>query len=68
MTLTAILFHEPDRIMEEHSLALRAMAHSKSLEGASIKGSKGRTRYLVTADENQQQAICASACLPNQRR
>lgn len=53
----AILFHEPDRIMEGHSVALRAMAHAKSLDGASFRSSKGRTRYLVAADENQQQAI-----------
>jgi predicted lysophospholipase L1 biosynthesis ABC-type transport system permease subunit len=57
LTLSAVLFHEPDRIMEGHSVAMRAMAHARSLEGASIKNSKGRTRYLVTADENQQQAI-----------
>ena len=61
LRVSAILFHEPDRIMEGHSMALRAMAHSKSLEGASIKSSKGHTRYLVTADENQQQAIEARA-------
>ncbi len=57
LTLSAILFHEPDRIMEGHSVAMRAMAHAKSLNGASINSSKGRTRYLVTADETQQQAI-----------
>ena len=57
LTLSAILFHEPDRIMEGHSTTMRAMAHSKSLESASITSSKGRTRYLVTADENQQRAI-----------
>lgn len=66
LELSAILFHEPDRIMEGHSVALRAMAHSKSLEGTSIKSSKGRTRYLVAADENEQQAIetWAGAALP----
>lgn len=57
LTLGAILFHEPDRIMEGHSVAMRAMAHAKSLDIASITSSKGRTRYLVTADEAQQQAI-----------
>jgi putative ABC transport system permease protein len=57
LTLSAVLFHEPDRIMEGHSVAMRAMAHAKSLDGASIKSSKGRTRYLVTANESQQQAI-----------
>lgn len=57
LTLGAILFHEPDRIMEGHSVAMRAMAHAQSLDGVAIKSSKGRTRYLVTADESQQQAI-----------
>lgn len=57
LTLSAVLFHEPDRIMEGHSVAMRAMVHAKSLNGASIESSKGRTRYLVTANETQQQAI-----------
>jgi predicted lysophospholipase L1 biosynthesis ABC-type transport system permease subunit len=57
LRLSAILFHEPDRIMEGHSVAMRAMAHAKSLNGASINSSKGRTRYLATADKSQQQAI-----------
>jgi putative ABC transport system permease protein len=53
----AILFHEPDRIMEGHSTTMRAMVHAQSFAGASINSSKGRTRYLVAADEKQQQAI-----------
>ena len=57
LRLSAILFHEPDRIMEGHSVAMRAMVYAKSLDIASIKSSKGRMRFLVTADENQQQAI-----------
>ncbi len=57
LRLSAILFHEPDRIMEGHSTTMRAMAHAQSLAGASIKSSKSRTRYLVASDENQQQAI-----------
>lgn len=57
LRLSAILFHEPDRIMEGHSVAMRAMVYAKSLDIASIKSSKGHMRFLVTADENQQQAI-----------
>ena len=57
LRLAAILFHEPDRLMEGHSTALRAMVHTHSLQGASLQSSKVRTRYLVTADEGQQQAI-----------
>jgi putative ABC transport system permease protein len=57
LRLSAILFHEPDRIMEGHSTTQRAMVHTNSLKDASINISRGRTRYLVSADENQQQAI-----------
>ena len=57
LRLTGILFHEPDRIMEGHSMALRAMTHTSSLHGASMNSSSVRTRYLVTADEKQQIAI-----------
>lgn len=46
----AILFHEPDRIMEGHSVALRAMVHSASLEGLNLESSHKRTRYLIMAD------------------
>jgi putative ABC transport system permease protein len=31
--VSAILFHEPDRIMEGHSTVLRAMVHTRSLDG-----------------------------------
>jgi putative ABC transport system permease protein len=57
LRLGAILFHEPDRIMEGHGTTQRAMVHSQSLDAASLASSKGRTRYLVTADEEQQRAI-----------
>jgi putative ABC transport system permease protein len=57
LRLSAILFHEPDRLMEGHSTALRAMVHTQSLQGASMQSSRVRTRYLVAADERQQQAI-----------
>ena len=57
LRIGAVLFHEPDRLMEGHSTALRAMVHTQSLQGAPMQSSKVRTRYLVTADENQRQAI-----------
>ena len=56
LRLGAILFHEPDRIMEGHSTSLRAMAHADSFTGG-IDSSKLRIRYLVTADADRQQAI-----------
>ncbi len=61
LRLGAILFHEPDRIMEGHSVAMRAMVHAESLAATSISSSKGRLRYLATADERQQQAIATWA-------
>ena len=69
LRLGAVLFHEPDRLMEGHSTALRAMVHTLSLRGASMQSSKVRTRYLVTADESQQQAIgdWARKALPGAR-
>jgi len=57
LRLGAILFHEPDRLMEGHGTAMRAMVHTQSLQGASMQSSKVRTRYLVAADESQQEAI-----------
>ncbi len=57
LRLSAILFHEPDRIMEGHSTVLRAMVHTRSLEGTSMDSSRALTRYLVTASERQQLAI-----------
>ncbi len=69
LRLGAVLFHEPDRLMEGHSTTMRAMVHTQSLQGASMQSSKVRTRYLVTADENQQQAIegWAPGALPGAR-
>lgn len=57
LQLSNILFHEPDRIMEGHSTALRAMVHTGSLNAGSIGTKNGRTRYLASATENQQIAI-----------
>ena len=69
LRLGAVLFHEPDRLMEDHSTTMRAMVHTNSLQGASMQDSKVRTRYLVTADERQQQAIedWAQGALPGAR-
>jgi putative ABC transport system permease protein len=57
LRFSAILFHEPDRMMEGHSTVLRAMADASSLKDASLKTSRGITRYLVMADERQQSAV-----------
>lgn len=57
LTVSAILFHEPDRIMEGHTVAMRAMVHADSLAAVSIESSGSRTRYLIAADATQQEAI-----------
>jgi putative ABC transport system permease protein len=57
LRFSAVLFHEPDRIMEGHSTVLRAMIHAESLSEASLGNSRGLTRYLVAADRSQQVAI-----------
>lgn len=57
LRLGAILFHEPDRIMEGHSTALRAMVHAGSLKAGSIDRGNSLTRYLASADESQQIAV-----------
>lgn len=50
LRVSAILFHEPDRLMEGHSVALRAMVHADSLDTAGVDGGDRRLRYLITAD------------------
>lgn len=62
----AILFHEPDRLMEGHSSTMRAMAHSKSFHAKPVTGGKTRTRYLITAEKTQVKTIenWAEAKLP----
>lgn len=61
LRVTAVLFHEPDRLMEGHSSTMRAMAHAGSFGDALPGGSKSRTRYLVAADAGQLRAIEAWA-------
>lgn len=57
LQIQRILFHEPDRILEGHSVALRAMIHQGTAADLQLESSKGRIRYLITADRQQQDAI-----------
>ncbi len=61
LRFSAIIHHEPDRIMEGHSVAMRAMIDARSLSIADLKSSKTRYRYLVTATPSQQKAVEAWA-------
>ena len=66
LRFSAVLFHEPDRLMEGHSSTMRAMVDTNSFNGALVSGGKTHTRYLITAEENQIDAIetWAGANLP----
>ncbi|UTW55709.1 ABC transporter permease [Kordiimonas sp. SCSIO 12610] len=55
LTISAILLHEPDRLMEGHSVAMRAMIHSNS--GHELDTSNLRLRYLISADASEQEYI-----------
>ena len=57
LAVTAILFHEPDQLMEGHSVAMRAMVHSTSLAGTNLEGTNSRYRYLLEAAAPQRAAI-----------
>lgn len=51
LKISAILLHEPDRLMEGHSVALRAMVHRKSLSDALPARGEDRWRYLMSGSE-----------------
>ena len=57
LRVSAILFHEPDRLMEGHSTVLRAMVHNRSLDGDAVTSGTEITRYLIAANESQQQRV-----------
>jgi len=57
LTVSAILFHEPDRIMEGHSVAMRAMIHKASVNEGSLEGTKNHFRYLLEANAQQRAAV-----------
>ncbi len=54
---SAIIYHEPDRLMEGHSVSMRALINGKSLSIENIKSSKTLYRYLLTATAGQQESI-----------
>lgn len=53
----ATIYHEPDRLMEGHSVSMRALINSKSLSIEDFKSSKMLYRYLLTASPAQQKDI-----------
>ncbi|SDE10940.1 ABC transporter permease [Kordiimonas lacus] len=61
LTVSAILLHEPDRLMEGHSVDLRAMVHHDSLSATLPTSGKDRTRHLIAGPTDAQAAIEAWA-------
>ncbi|SHE98736.1 Predicted ABC-type transport system involved in lysophospholipase L1 biosynthesis, permease component [Microbulbifer donghaiensis] len=57
--VTRALFHEPDRLMAGHSVAVRAMAALPAGAGGSSFSGDTRYRYLLNADTSQEAAIVA---------
>ncbi|WP_299329099.1 FtsX-like permease family protein [Parasphingopyxis sp.] len=57
LRVDAILEHEPDRLMEGHSVAMRAMVHERTFDSASAGMQGERFRYLIGASEAQESAI-----------
>ena len=56
-----ILFHEPDRLMEGHSVDLRAMVNVASISSDTLASSGRRYRYMMMANEEQANSIEAWA-------
>nr|WP_307774134.1 FtsX-like permease family protein [Luteimonas salinisoli] len=59
LSVSRILFHEPDRILEGHSVAPRAMVNRASLKGLSLNAEKTHYRYLVNAGPARQREIAS---------
>ena len=57
LMVTKVLQHEPDRLMEGHSVAMRAMVHSDDLSMLDLPQDLVTHRYLFAADKSQISAI-----------
>ncbi|WNZ58242.1 hypothetical protein QT397_13175 [Microbulbifer sp. MKSA007] len=51
LKLTGLVQHEPDRLLEGHSVAMRALVHLDDL--SLIQADNARFRYLLTGDESE---------------
>jgi len=57
LTLSAILQHEPDRLLEGHTVEMRAMVHKASFLNRALPESGRHYRYLIAADAKERAAI-----------
>lgn len=56
-TVSAIISHEPDRMLEGHSVAMRAMIHQLDLQKVVLTADKIEYRYLLNTDTQQQKTL-----------
>ena len=52
-TISRVLVHEPDRLMEGHSVDMRGMLNMRDLEGLNIAAELTQYRYLIAASNHQ---------------
>lgn len=57
LMVSAILMHEPDRLMEGHSVDMRAMVHRQSIGGYHSLKAQKKFKYLLQSDAVQRQAL-----------
>ena len=57
LTFSAILYHEPDRLAEGHSVALRALVHQNSLRLDEMRTSNAIYRTLITVSAEDQKQL-----------
>lgn len=57
LTLSAVLYHEPDRLAEGHSVAMRALVGEASLSLVDRESSRIVHRVLIAADGDRQALI-----------
>lgn len=59
LTVTRILQHEPDRLMEGHNVNMRALMHSQDFDRFNFAADSVQHRYLLAANQAQTQQIIA---------
>lgn len=57
LTVTKLLMHEPDRLLEGHSVAMRAMVSLEDFERLNLSNEKIKYRYLIEADTDNKNKL-----------
>lgn len=68
LTVTRVLQHEPDRLMEGHSVAMRALMHRDDLAQLNLQDARIQYRYLIsTQGEAETKAYSTQAIIDWQK-